>query len=75
MNHTQTHRGPDSKGHFHCKKNNLFIGMARLSIVDIIGGKQPMFSSDNRYSMVYNGEIFNAPEFRETLIKRAIQNF
>ena len=35
MNHTQTHRGPDSKGHFHCKKNNLFIGMARLSIVDI----------------------------------------
>ena len=70
MNHTQTHRGPDSKGHFHCKKNNFFIGMARLSIVDIIGGKQPMFSSDNRYSMVYNGEIFNAPELRETLIKK-----
>ena len=29
-----------------------------------------MFSSDNRYSMVYNGEIFNAPELRKTLIKK-----
>ena len=56
MNHLQTHRGPDSEGHFH-KKNNFFIGMSRLSIVDIAGGTQPMFSSENRFSLFIMGKF------------------
>jgi asparagine synthase (glutamine-hydrolysing) len=44
------------------------LGMRRLSIVDLEGGHQPMWSDDKRYCLVFNGEIYNAPELRSELV-------
>jgi asparagine synthase (glutamine-hydrolysing) len=51
------HRGPDDLGY--CQYEDLAIGMTRLAIVDIAGGAQPMHSEDGRFSIVFNGEIYN----------------
>jgi len=60
------HRGPDSQGHY--TKDNIGIGAVRLSIFDLSEkGNQPMFSSDKRYCIVYNGEVYNFIELREQL--------
>jgi len=60
------HRGPDDKGYFLEKnrESSIFFSHNRLEIVDISNGKQPMISSDGRYSLVYNGEIYNSKELR-----------
>jgi asparagine synthase (glutamine-hydrolysing) len=58
------HRGPDSNGFYN--DNHFFIGHTRLSIQDLSeNGNQPMFSSDGRYVIVFNGEIYNHLEIRE----------
>jgi asparagine synthase (glutamine-hydrolysing) len=60
------HRGPDDEGTF--LKDNVGIGFVRLSIIDLsMAGHQPMFSADNRYAILLNGEIFNYIELRELL--------
>jgi asparagine synthase (glutamine-hydrolysing) len=61
------HRGPDDSGVWKCK--NAGLGHTRLSIIDISGGKQPMSSSDSRYVIVFNGEIYNFLELRKNLEK------
>jgi asparagine synthase (glutamine-hydrolysing) len=62
------HRGPDDEGVF--IENNLGFGFVRLSIIDLsAAAHQPMYSNDERYVIVYNGEIFNYIELREDLIK------
>jgi asparagine synthase (glutamine-hydrolysing) len=62
------HRGPDDAGyHFEA---NVGIGMRRLSIIDLAGGHQPIYSSDGRYVIVYNGEVYNFKEKRSELEKR-----
>ena len=63
------HRGPDDKGYFFSKNNNssIFFVHNRLEILDISNGKQPMISNDGRYSLVYNGEIYNFTELRKKL--------
>jgi asparagine synthase (glutamine-hydrolysing) len=56
------HRGPDHLGSFflETEKFNLGFGHTRLSILDLSAtGNQPMNSSNNRYSIIYNGEIYN----------------
>jgi len=73
MNFVQNHRGPDEAGYFHSEKDNVYIAMARLSIIDIEGGSQPMTTSDGRYTIVFNGEIFNAKELRLALENEGIQ--
>jgi asparagine synthase (glutamine-hydrolysing) len=61
------HRGPDNEGVF--IENNIGLGFVRLSIIDLSpAGNQPMISDDNRFVIVYNGEIFNYIELREQLI-------
>jgi asparagine synthase (glutamine-hydrolysing) len=65
MNDAIRHRGPDDDGVF--VHEAIAIGMRRLAIIDIGGGNQPMFSSDRRYSIVFNGEIYNFLELRERL--------
>ncbi len=57
LNDALVHRGPDDEGFF--IKGNVALGMRRLSIVDVAGGHQPMTSRDGRYTIVFNGEIYN----------------
>ena len=59
------HRGPDDENYYIGK--NVALGHRRLSIIDISGGIQPMFSNDKRYVVVFNGEIYNYQELKEEL--------
>jgi len=70
MNDSIRHRGPDDEGFYHDEGKNLFFGFRRLSIVDIAGGHQPMFSSDGNIVIVFNGEIYNHAEIRKELEQR-----
>ena len=62
------HRGPDDEGFFHSHDVNFSMGMRRLSIQDLEGGHQPIFSQNNDYVIVFNGEIFNADQLRSELL-------
>ena len=59
------HRGPDAEGFF--VRGNVALGQRRLSIIDISGGKQPMFSKDENLVVVFNGEIYNYKELKSEL--------
>lgn len=65
---TLSHRGPDGIG-IHC---NAQVGLAhaRLSIIDLEGGQQPMSIAGGRLWITFNGEIFNYIELREELIRK-----
>src|SRR3989344_2990124 len=61
-------RGPDDSGSYYDEKNAVALGHRRLSIIDLSSaGKQPMFSHEGRYVIVFNGEIFNFIELRAEL--------
>lgn len=60
-----THRGPDETGYYLGKNCNL--GIARLSIIDVIEGHQPCFNETKEIVSVFNGEIYNFRELRELL--------
>lgn len=62
---TIIHRGPDDEGTL--AEGDFGFGMRRLAIVDLAGGHQPMDSADGRYSVTFNGEIFNFPQLRREL--------
>ncbi|MEW6072549.1 MAG: asparagine synthase (glutamine-hydrolyzing) [Planctomycetota bacterium] len=62
------HRGPDAHG-VHAD-DELGLAHARLSVIDLAGGAQPMHSADGRHSIVFNGEIFNYVELRDDLLAR-----
>lgn len=62
---TLAKRGPDDKGEFFDER--VYLGHRRLSIIDIDGGEQPMFSLDKNVVIVFNGEIYNFQELREEL--------
>ena len=57
------YRGPDSLGVY--VDGRAGLGSARLSILDIAGGDQPIHNEDENLWIVYNGEIFNYPELRK----------
>ena len=60
------HRGPDDEGHW--IENNVGIGHRRLSIIDLSpAGRQPMVSTNDRYVLSYNGEVYNFRELRREL--------
>ncbi|MCW8934278.1 MAG: asparagine synthase (glutamine-hydrolyzing) [Gammaproteobacteria bacterium] len=61
------HRGPDGQGCI--SKDNVGLGHARLSIIDIEGGQQPIHNEDKSIWVVFNGEIFNFIELRKDLEK------
>jgi asparagine synthase (glutamine-hydrolysing) len=64
------HRGPDGDGLWISPSNQVALGHRRLSIIDLSNsGKQPM-SYLSRYTITFNGEIYNYIEIRESLIKR-----
>jgi asparagine synthase (glutamine-hydrolysing) len=65
---TLTHRGPDDGGVWVAADSGVALGHRRLSIVDLSSeGHQPMRSTDGRFVLVYNGEIYNFGEIRELL--------
>jgi asparagine synthase (glutamine-hydrolysing) len=59
------HRGPDSAGYF--VANGIAMGMRRLSIIDVAGGKQPISNEDGTVTVVFNGEIYNHHSLRRQL--------
>jgi asparagine synthase (glutamine-hydrolysing) len=60
------HRGPDESGLF--RDDRVSLGHARLSIIDVATGQQPMRDVDDTTWLVFNGEIFNYIELREELL-------
>jgi asparagine synthase (glutamine-hydrolysing) len=62
---TLIHRGPDQQGVF---QSNLFsMGAARLKIIDLDSGDQPILSEDGDFGIAFNGEIYNHLELRAEL--------
>ncbi len=59
------HRGPDETGFYF--GNYCFLGHARLSIVDLNKGKQPMFSADKQKVISFNGEIYGYQDVKKQL--------
>lgn len=62
-----THRGPDDDGYFF--DENVFLGFRRLSIIDVEAGHQPLSYEDDRYWIIFNGEIYNYIELYDELVK------
>ena len=61
MTSTLVHRGPDDAGLFVDAASGIGLGFRRLSIIDLSpAGHQPMASPSGRYTMVFNGEVFNS---------------
>ena len=70
MNAATIHRGPDATSFVKYKqgKSNVYIGANRLKIIDLKDdANQPFVSADQRYTLAYNGEIYNYKELRKTL--------
>lgn len=66
------YRGPDEQGM--AVEGRAALGMRRLSIIDLKGGQQPIFSEDGAKLIVFNGEIYNYRELRKDLESRG-RNF
>lgn len=65
MAQRQAHRGPDDRGFF--SGGDLTLGMCRLAIFDPANGHQPMTTPDGRFTLVFNGAIYNHRELRAEL--------
>ncbi len=63
-------RGPDASGDFH--EGGVHLGHRRLAVIDLSHGAQPMRSGDGRYTLVYNGEIYNFGELKIALAKEGV---
>lgn len=65
MNDTLTHRGPDDSGVWVDSEAGIALGHRRLSILDLSElGHQPMHSADERFVLVFNGEVYNHGDLR-----------
>lgn len=62
------HRGPDGDGFY--LDDSIGLAHARLSIIDLVGGWQPIYNEDKSISIVFSGEIFNYKELRGDLVSR-----
>ena len=60
-----SHRGPDDQGIL--LKEDVALGQKRLSIMDVAGGHQPIFTGDRRKCIICNGEIYNHPALKKEL--------
>ncbi|KIL97711.1 Asparagine synthetase glutamine-hydrolyzing [Paramagnetospirillum magnetotacticum MS-1] len=59
------HRGPDGHGTFVCERTGFGLAHARLAVIDLTeGGRQPMHSPCGRWTIAFNGEIYNHAELR-----------
>src|SRR5688572_24586971 len=68
MRDIMRHRGPDDSGEWVDENSGIALGFRRLAILDLSPtGHQPMLSADERYVMIFNGEIYNYAELRSEL--------
>jgi len=68
MNEKINHRGPDNEGWF--EDEDIALGHQRLSIIDLSPkSNQPFYSTDKRFVLIYNGEIYNFKEIKNQLLK------
>lgn len=65
MTERQVHRGPDGTGYWTIP--GVGFGHLRLSIIDVVGSPQPMSDISGRYTICYNGEVYNFRELRAVL--------
>jgi asparagine synthase (glutamine-hydrolysing) len=68
MTDSMSHRGPDHGGYFFSP--GVGIGHRRLSIIDLVGGDQPLYNEDRSVAVICNGEIYNFRELRPELEAR-----
>jgi asparagine synthase (glutamine-hydrolysing) len=68
MIHAVYHRGPDGYGYY--SHDRVGLAHARLSIIDLAGGDQPIHNEDHSVQVVFNGEIFNYVELTAELKKQ-----
>jgi len=63
------HRGPDEQGVKEIEGTNVngYLGHVRLSIIDLVDGKQPMINQEKKLILSYNGEIYNYKSIRKKL--------
>jgi asparagine synthase (glutamine-hydrolysing) len=71
MNDIITHRGPDDDGYYFDEYVNF--GFRRLSIIDLEAGHQPLSYENERYWIIFNGEIYNYVELREELLAKGYE--
>jgi asparagine synthase (glutamine-hydrolysing) len=74
MNDKIIHRGPDDDGVYAYSKGNIAVGMGmrRLAIIDLSSGNQPMYSDNKSIALVFNGEIYNYLQLRNTLEQEGV---
>ncbi|MBC7588295.1 MAG: asparagine synthetase B, partial [Chitinophagaceae bacterium] len=70
MANTLQHRGPDGEGFWINENNNVGLAHRRLSIIDLSNAASQPMHYLNRYTITYNGEIYNYIELREALKKK-----
>ena len=70
MNDLITHRGPDDEGFY--MDDHIQFGFRRLSIIDIESGHQPLTYENERYWIIFNGEVYNYVELREELVNEGL---
>ena len=70
MNRALQHRGPDA--HEVVCRGAVGLGHTRLSIVDLEGGVQPMFTPDMQWAIIFNGEIYNYRALRAELEQQGV---
>ncbi|MDP9337581.1 MAG: asparagine synthase (glutamine-hydrolyzing) [Acidobacteriota bacterium] len=70
MTAAMIHRGPDGEGFLFDEPRvpNLALGMRRLSIIDLPGGHQPIWNETHDVAVIFNGELYNYRQLRESLI-------
>jgi asparagine synthase (glutamine-hydrolysing) len=68
---TLTHRGPDDEGVY--ASEQVVLGHQRLSIIDLVEGRQPLANEDASIWVIFNGEIYNFTELRRRLVARGHQ--
>jgi asparagine synthase (glutamine-hydrolysing) len=68
MSRALVHRGPDDSGVF--SASHIALASRRLSIIDLGGGRQPLYNEDRTLALVANGEIYNHAELRRRLEAR-----
>jgi asparagine synthase (glutamine-hydrolysing) len=68
MSRALIHRGPDDSGEY--RAPHVALAARRLSIIDLEGGRQPLYNEDHSLALVANGEIYNHIELRRRLEER-----